>query len=265
MIKLNDFILLLGGWSVISIAVIYYFSNRIADRLNIKWKESADINISKLQGEIAKNNSTLNSVLALYGSNHHQAQDRRILAIEVLWKNLIEYKNIVPDVTHLLFNYLTEKEIEDFWIRETDNSLHHAHKKQLMSLDFDARISNSFDFIKLIELERPFIGERIWFHFDIYKIFLGRITYLMQVGTQDKKFEHWQKDKHLKQLLSDTLSSKEVDYIYSLEVNSLKSTSILLEGKLIQEIDKTLSGEAFSETVLDRVKKFENVMSWQEY
>jgi len=258
MIPLTEAITILGGWTVVLVGIISYIFYRLADKLSIKWKEVADSNITKLQGEISKNNGTLNSLITLYGTSHHQAQDRRIKAIEVLWANLMPYRDILPDAAILIYNVLTEKEVDDFWNRKTDNSLHNSHIANLQTFDFDKHIGKYLASLKIVDKEQPFIGEKIWLYFDIYRIFLGRIAVLIQFGTEKRKFDHWHRDAYLKQLFEQTLSKEEVEYIYSLKMNSLKSTMALLENRLIQEIDRTLSGERFSETALDRVRKFES-------
>lgn len=258
--SLTEIIAILGGWTVVLVGIISYIFYRLADKLNIKWKEVADRNIAKLQGEISKSNGTLTSLITLYGASHHQAQDRRIKAIEIIWAALMPFRDIIPAAANRIYNALTEEEIEDFWNRRTDNFMYNVHATFLQEFDFTNHFSEHLDSIAAVDSERPFVGEKIWLYFDLYRIFLSRIAVLSKLGTEKKKFEHWHKDLHLKQLFEQTLSKEEVEYIYSLKINSLKNTMALLENRLIQEIDKTLSGERFSETALDRVKKFENAL-----
>ena len=73
-------------------------------------------------------------------------------------------------------------------------------------------------------------------------------------------FEHWHKDSLIKNLFESTLSADEIKYIYSLKLRSLKITSAFLENKLLNEINKILSGETLSESALDRIKKFDKVL-----
>ena len=260
MATINDLILILGGWTIITSSVIYFLSNRIADRLNIKWKETADSNIAKLQSELSKNNSTLTSLISLYSTNYHQAQDRRIKAIETLWTKLLEFNKVIPNEGHMIFNVLGEKEIEDYWTRQTDNKLYLAGLNALLNINENEHWKKHYSFRNLIENERPFLGENIWYLYELFNTFSSRIAHLLLSGRKEKKYKHWHHDGFIHQLLESYLNKQEVDYIYSIKVNSLRITIAFLENKLLQEINKTLSGETLSETAIDRIKQFEKIL-----
>lgn len=256
--SLSDFAIFFGGWSVASTAVIAYIFNRIADKLSIKWKETADANLSKLQGEIQKNNNAISSLLSMYGTTHQQAQERRIRAIETLWTNLSKFKKIIPSsVTGFIYSVLNDEEIKDLWTRATDDPGYNDMRSSLKYFDFTSQMKNYTEIVDIIEGERPFIGEKIWQQFEVYKMFLGRIFYLVQDGTRKSALKHWHNDEPLKDFFKRTLSDKEFEYIYSTHINSYTIASALLERKLLREIDRNLSGENFSESALEQAKKLE--------
>ena len=261
MATVNQLILILGGWTVIISSVVYFISNRVADRLSIKWKETSDSNIAKLQGELTKNNNSLNSLITLYAANYHQAQDRRIKAIEILWINLLQFKGFIPGSGHMVYNIFLEKEIEGYWTSENENKNFLAARNSFLEVNESEHIHKYYEFINLIEKERPFIGERIWLYYDIYKTFLGRIGILLIHGAKNRQFEHWHNDGLIKDLFENTLAKEEVKYIYSIKLSSLKITMAFLENKLLSEVNKTLSGETLSESALERIKKFDKVLS----
>jgi len=260
MTTITDIILVLGGWTVITSSIIYFISNRLADRLNIKWKETADSNIAKLQSELNRNNNTLTSLISLYSTNYHQAQDRRIKAIETLWNNLLEFNNVIPNEGHLIFNIFGDKEIEDYWTRQTDNELYLAGLNALLNINENEHWKKFYSFRNIIEKERPFLGEKIWYLYELFNSFTSRIAHLLLRGRNDRKYKHWHHDSFIKQIFDSYLSKQEVDYIYSAKINSLRLTLAFLENKLLQEINKTLSGETLSETAIERIKQFEKVL-----
>lgn len=254
----DQFIAILGGWTVIFSAIIYFLSGRIADKLSIKWNESASKNIAKLQAELAKNNNSLNNLVTLSASNYHQAQDRRIKAIEVLWTNLLAYREVIPSQGQMIYNVFTEEEIENYWTSE--NPFVIAGRRELLKIDQNEWLKRFHNIEATIEKERPFIGEQIWAKYRLYKVFKGRIAMLILMGIPKKQFHHWQKDSHLKEILESGLTKEEVQEIYAVRITSLNITSAFLENKLLGEINMTLSGEALSDTAFERIKKFEKLV-----
>jgi hypothetical protein len=254
----GEIVTILGGWTVIASTILYFLSSRLVERLNIKWKETADKNIAKLQSELARNNNTLNSLITLFGSNYQQAQERRIKAIDVLWSGLNELKKILPDIGFIIYNVLTDEEISEYFNRIAKQQT--IETNTFIRANEDDNFSQVISKSEVLNLERPFLGETIWFQFELYKTFVTRISYKLIASVKNRQFEHWHKDSFLKQLLQNSLSQEEFSYIYSQKVSSLKITMAFLENKLLAEINKTLSGETFTETVLERFKKIEELI-----
>lgn len=206
---LNQIALLLGGWTIIFSTILYFISNRIADKLNIKWKESSEKNITILQSQLTKNNNSLSHLISLYGTSYHQAQERRIKAIEVLWINLLQFKGTIPSTGHLIYNILSDDEIEAYWKKETNNKNFLAGQNILLNINEIERSNKILALITEIEKERPFIGENIWLYYDIYKTFIGRIGFLLINGTEKRYFKHWHKDSLINSLFDKTLTPEE--------------------------------------------------------
>lgn len=250
----------LGGYTIVIGSIIYFVSQRIAERLNILWKQDADTKIESLKHSFNKQNDLLNTLMVSYNSNYNQAQGKRIKSIEILWENLLGYKGIIPSDCAFVFNILTEDEIEAFWERETDNLVFIEIRNGLIKLDKNENL-NYLGKSKAILKERPFLGEEIWLYYEIYKVFLGRISYLLFKGIENMKFEHWHNDASLRGLFSDNFSKEEFNYIYSHKLRSLDVTINFLEAKLLDEINSTLSGDKASESVLTRIRKFESLLN----
>lgn len=260
MVSLQELLMLFGGATAVVCGVIIYVANRFSDKLNISWKKQADVEISHLQGDIDKNNNAISELVSMYGDSYGQAQDRRIKAIEILWAKLMELENLIPPPIHAIFNVLTEEEVKNFWTESTDNIFYTRFRTLLREFDFHhhfAVYSKTFDQIKM---ERPFLGERIWTIAEVLVVFTARIAHFAQEGTEKQMFKHWHHDQMLQDLFRKTLKESEYEYIYSKEGESLKLTQALLENKLIEEIEKVLSGTHTTESALDRLKTFETAL-----
>jgi len=210
-----------------------------------------------LQSDLAKQSSSLNNYFSLFSTNYHKSQEKRIKSIEALWLNLLEFKKIIPSEGSFVYNILGEKEIEDYWTRETNNEFYIAGQKSLLSINEADHWKTYYLYAELIDKERPFIGEKIWHFYELYLMFHGRIAVLLLHGRKDRKYKHWHHDDYLKQILETFLSKEEVLHIYNFKINSLKITSAFLEQKLLQEINKSLSGETLTETAIEQINRFD--------
>lgn len=253
----TELIAVLGGYTVVITSIIFWLSNRTAEKLNIRWKETSDKNIAKLQSDLDKSNDTLNSLINTTASNYHQAQQRRIHAIEIIWTSLLSYKEIIPSGGYTIYGILTDKELESYFTRESDNEYFLHGRNSIAKLTQPSYYAEYFNKTVTIEKERPFIGETIWISYKILEGFIGRIAYLLKIAVEKQSISHWHNDQGMKQILGSYLSAEEMKYVYSKRINSLEITVELLEGKLLTEINKVLSGETFSENALQRVKRFE--------
>jgi len=254
----SQIILLIGSTAAIVAAIINGISTYFSNRYTSRWKETADRGIASLQSELSKSNNLLNHLLSGYGSNYQQAQNRRIKAIEVLWNNLLLFKNIIPSIGHLIYNILTEEEIIDYVRREKERNPYGS--LSLIRANEDENFKKCLAFTEIIEIEKPFISEQTWFFYQLYKIFVSRISYFLIEDAKKQSFKHWHNDKVIRDLLERSLGKEEFNYLYSQKMRSLEITLAFLENKLLQEINKTLTGDDFTTGAVERFKKFEQII-----
>jgi hypothetical protein len=258
----SETILLISSSGAIVAAFINAVSVYLNNKYSIKWKESSDSNISKLQSEFTRSNNTLNSLLTLYGSHSQQAQTRRIQAIESLWTNLLKFREIIPSIGHVLYNILTEEEVKNY--------VEHLRKRQAIEENTLIRINETENFNKClaygdnIDLERPFLSDKAWFYFELYKGFVSRLSYFLIEQAKKEAFKHWHNDQALKNIMEKSLTKDEFHYFYSHKVNSLKIALSFLENKILQETNKTLLGETFSQNALEISIKYESLIKLEE-
>jgi hypothetical protein len=218
------YVIIAGGAIITSIitAVAAYYNNRA----NAKWKSNTDKDLANIQSDLARSNNTVNSLLSLFGSNYQESQQRRILAIENLWTNLLKFNNIVPIIGHAVYNVLTEEEVENYIAHLKHTQI--IDDNTLIGNDADANYRKSLRYTEEIDKQRPFLDEKIWFYYNLYATFVGRISYSLIEQAKRQAFRHWHKDTVTKNLLQKSLMKEELEYIYSNKTNSLKITLAFL-------------------------------------
>ena len=119
---------LLGGSTVVVCVLIYWTSNRVAEKLAIKFKKDSDVKVAVIQSELAKNNATFSSLMVVLSTNYNQGQERRIRAIEILWANWNIFKDILPSEGFFIYNYMSEDEIRNYLQKNGGNEFENHTK-----------------------------------------------------------------------------------------------------------------------------------------
>lgn len=256
-LALSEILAALGGTSAISIAISTYLSKLASDRLNIKWKAKADQDLEQFKADMAKNQALITNIYTQYTNGYHHGQERRLKGIEVLWNNLRTMVDFVDTLASSIYNILTKEEIENYWSRESNNAHYQSEKLRYSDLKIENLANGFFPYAAPVEQERPFLGEKIYQHYTYYKVFLGRLSYLIINGAEKRKFIHWHDDVAIVDILKSALTSTEFNYVISSELRSYELTKNIMEIKLIGAINEVISGHAATESALDLVKKYD--------
>ncbi|WP_155396453.1 hypothetical protein [Methanosarcina barkeri] len=245
----------MGGWIAITVFVIKYSGDRIANKLEIKWKAEEkeklekmvieltaeeNIKLEKLSSEISREHSTFKSILESYSSVYQVSQERRIIAIEKLWQNMLKQRNLIAYVETIYVFPFPES---------GPQQLHENHKLEPVNLDNLNPIFNS-----VLEC-RPFLGEYLWSLYNSAYIFTFRIIRSFNEGLKNRTMVNWHNDEYLMEILSKVFTSREVI------PNSVMETRELLEQKILAEMLKVTSGDLIAERNLSKAKEIQEAIS----
>jgi len=231
---------LLGGFSITLIAIILFFSNYLKKILNRAIDYKYEKKLEDVKGEIEKNNSTLSSIIQNYFSSSQKILDKKIHAYEELWTSIIEFKSFIPGGINLVFQILTDEELNDN--KAYENLQNNGTLGKMLSLynheEEMKKFANKED--RLMKFQ-PYISDEMYKLFFVYRALVGRITHQFIWEFQNKKVYNWKKDKSLNGLLMIVLTEKELKYIYSIEISALPNLLDLLEYKILQDFRTNLN------------------------
>lgn len=240
----------LGVWTVLIIGIVKYSGERIANKLEIKWKAeekeklermviklTAEENskLEKLRSEINREQSTFISILESYSSVYQASQERRIVAIEILWENLLTQRDLIRYVETIYDTFFKTPEL-------SSKKLGKDHRLEPVSLNNVEIIFNSV--LKC----RPFLGEYLWSLYNSAYIFTYRIMYNYNEDLKKGVMVHWHNDEYLMEILSKIFTSRE-----SIP-SSIRETRELLEQKILNEMLKITSGDSIAERNLSKAR-----------
>jgi hypothetical protein len=228
-----------------------------ANKLEIKWKAEEEeklkkmvieltaeenIKLEKLRSEITHQHSTFTSILESYSSVYQASQERRILAIEILWENLLKQRDLIRYAETIYDTFLNSPEFGS-------KKLGTGHKLEPVSLD---NFNVIFDSVLKC---RPFLGEYLWSLYNSSYIFTYRIMYNYNEDLKKGVMVHWHNDKYLMEILSRILTSRE-----SIP-SSIRETRELLEQKILNEMLKITSGDSIAERNLSKARVIQEAIN----
>lgn len=250
----------LGGWVVLTASVAVFigksFAGTIADKLKIKWSGEQEEKLEQLRAEITLEHSTFTSILNSYSSSHQFSQSDRIKAVQTLWENTLETRKL-GEVPSFFFGHLLESEYNTVY----NNN---GFMIKLNSLTLDNTIGRIPSIIDSVEKSRPFIGDNLWSLFRIYTILVGRTSWLLMEGKNNKDIKSWHKDEYTQSILNGILDETEMHSITTKTIDSFRLATELFEQKILNEMFKIISGDLAAESDLSKAKKLQELIGQNE-
>jgi hypothetical protein len=228
-------ILTMGGWAALVVAAIKWIADRAAQRLSEQWTRNRELEPERFRVMSAQSQSVLETALGAFGSGYNAAQERRLSAVESLWKGIVTIRSEFPQIG-LLANILSDEEFSSL-DRRPDLL------RKYIPQDFDAEYTKLSINTRGMEEQRPFVGDLPWALFYAYRALHGRLLYLMESGVQSRQFVPWRQDSGVRQILASVLTADEFSTVMAGDFGDWSSTVQMLETRFLREVHAVISGE----------------------
>lgn len=259
-INLLELVGILGGWTVIISAIIYFLFQKISERININWQEKSNLKLEKVKNQLSSKNQLINNLLNFQNSNFNLSHEKRLIAIGEIWGNINYSKKKIPSSLSFIFNILTENEIENLLTTTPPNDQVQFIVDDLYKFDKYEYFNDPHYNSDKIDIIRPFAGEELWLSFETYKAFLGRLAYKIHDDIKiNNKLTHWHNDSSIMLILKNYLTDNELNYIIENKMNSLKLVINLLDSKILFQMNNIISGSLATENALSRAIKLQKL------
>jgi len=237
---------------VLTAALVFLLRNWISQRLKsaieheyaekletfkARLKAEHDIALEKIKASNAQNQAVQAAATASLTTAHVVAQEKRLRALETFWKAAVQIRIKTPPVITMLDILLPEE-------------YHRLISDPEEDLTKDFRRENTD-----VDEARLYAGEYIFSLFWAYRATIGRIAYKLMEGRKKGKIEDWASDSGIKQLMGYVLTSQEMEEFSKLKVGRINWLCNAIEGKMLSQSAKIISGEASAEFGLEQAKK----------
>ena len=208
--------------------------------------ESHKDEIGRLTTRLHAVQSTANAALI---EGQRVSAEWRIKAADALWREVLRLRNESPSVLTML-DVLAPGEYQKFVTDEDFRSL----------VPDMTEVSQIYGNFEEIEHVRPFLGERLFTLFFIYRAVNGRICFLLVRDVKKGRVTPWYVDNGIHRLLNEVLTPEEFSQFSNLPGRHVRWVRSLIEGKILDHLRRVIAGEISTTEGLEQARKVQEIM-----
>ena len=216
-------------------------------------KAEHEIALERLRSDLAREHAIETTATATFTAGHIAASERRLQAVEALWKTILELRNNTPTivgVADMLTSDETRKVPADPRLAPLLKDLSEA---KIVSIFIQGSSG--------VEVFRPFFGDYLWSLFFVYRALMGRISLIFVKGRGQATVDYWAEDDGVRQLLSAVLSKDELEHFHKMRIGKLDFMRGAMEAKILAEIRRIVSGQSSGEVALDQARRISEALA----
>jgi len=222
--------------------------------------EKTETKLRIIENQLLEKTSLLNNLIEIQKSNYNFSQEKRINALDKIWRQTNDFLYSLPD-SFLYVNNLPESKYADYLDREEfpENG---DIRGELQNLEKEKDIVEKFREIRNnLTYERPFLGEDLYLRFHAYYTFVTRVFIHTLGGVEKNKLSHWQQDVYAKKLIKKTATEEEVVYMESNKKNSYSYALEVMEKQIVEQMSLLLSGKEATEYSMKQAEELREILT----
>lgn len=252
-----------GGTSVVISGIAYLIGQLIIANRTEKFRLETESKIKILENKFSERTNILNNLIDIQRSNYSLSQEKRIAAVEEIWKVANDFMLGLPNS----FFYVNNLRMDEYgtYLKNSKFPENGDIRHDIRTMEDEEKILNSFEIYrnKLIYL-RPFLGEDLYFAIHSYYTFVVRVFLNNIKQIENNMLKHWQEDPYAKRLVDKVLSEEDILIIISDKRNSFNYVLQQMERQVLKHMNLLLSGKKASEYSHKHTEELINILSETE-
>lgn len=250
-------LLLFGGVQVVLVGLAAFLGKIQINRLLQKDIAQRERLIRELRSRLERENAVLNTALATLNVNNEAAQGRRIEAVTVLWKTILDVRSRFGLVTYFYdVIVLTEKDraphdpAVDQYLREL------ADPTCRLATNITLKMAEVW---RPVEEQRPFLGEVLWQWFYTYRMVMGRLNGNLAESYETGRVVPWTDDGALMAVFKEVVGADPDASKNVLERGPLGWLFSCMETRIAQEMHHLLAGRVAAEQSISQASRLAEI------
>ena len=248
-------VVVVAGIGVVIFWARAWIGTRIREAIHVsaqkgleEYKSDLRSDENTLLEEVRKLNTQLQAVQGTANAGLIEGQrvaaEWRAKTADAIWREVLRLRHDTPAVLTYL-DILTPDEYQLF-VTRTD----------LRELALSLNDERTWFWNPDAEQVRPFLGEELFLKFFIYRAWLGRVAYLLERDVRRGEVKPWFQDAGIRrQLLPMVLDEEELKQLDELPATQFSWTLNALEGKILDQLRKVVSGEVSTTESLEQARR----------
>lgn len=249
---IKDVALLLGGWTVIVTAILSFISYLTTQKIIGAWDVKNQRELETLRNNQAETQLLLKDTISIISSSQSLLQERRIDAVDKLWKAVLAIKEHYSGAT-FFFSILMPSEYKSALSNPTLSAGIKKIDKQYI-VDYPEVVTELENF-------RPYLGETLWLHFFIYRAVVGRLAYMVTWLKEGEDIKDWRQDSGIQQHLKSVFDEEEFKALTGASPMDVYYALNILESKILKETSYILSGRKSSLESFENSKELRKLLA----
>jgi hypothetical protein len=88
---------------------VKWIADRFAQRIGEQWTRNRELELEQFRAMASQSQAAMDTALTAFGAGHNAAQERQLVALEVLWKGVVTLRMQAPPVG-VLADILSDQE-----------------------------------------------------------------------------------------------------------------------------------------------------------
>jgi hypothetical protein len=174
------------------------------------------------------------------------ALERRLEAIAVFWKGMMDWRAALPSPTSML-DIFTEDELRTGKFLESDFGLAVAHLDHSWML-----AAKSID--PPVDRARAFATPYMYGLYFAYRALLGRVVVKLELASKRGTMEPWYLDEQIRELLLRAIGKVQFERWDSDPIFKLQRAFEAIENRMLEHVGEIISGKASADLMLEQTQ-----------
>ncbi|MCK4340570.1 MAG: hypothetical protein KAY37_02455 [Phycisphaerae bacterium] len=245
-------------------AIVFLFRSWIAERLRQSiaheyaqkletFKAQHVAATERLRAELAEKAATAAVATSTMTATHLAAYDRRLAAMETIWRKTVELRGRVPRFVGPSDFFLPEEYEGYFTKLET--------QRLLQGYSLDSIIERLGCDDREPDQARAFAGDRLYGLFYFYRALIGRVSLVLIRNHEKGSYGPWHTDATVRSHLKAVLDSEELSEFDGMALGRFQWICNTIQEKMVDHIARVLSGEESAMEGLEQAKRIRAAMA----
>lgn len=201
------------------------------------WRRAEQKELEQVKHVLQENLTLLEKSLGSLASGQDKLYERRAKAADRLWAAVLALREDLSGPP-FFYSMLLPEEYMD--VLQEGNAI----AASVSSLS-GHQIMEANEKTKIIEADRPYLGEMLWLRFFIYRAFLSRVAYLIVDGKEKGRIISWREDSGVHQILRNVIEIESLTEVLGDKRNPSSINMIVqeIENQILKEISLSLTGK----------------------